>query len=319
MDFAAFLDQVERTPRGLRADVPDAWKQGRTAYGGMSAALCLAAARAALDEDRPLRSALIGFVGPAAGRVEVSAEPLRAGKTASSVRARLAGEAGIGTEAVFTFASPRRSALGLAPGGLPDGVTAPPPGAEAMAFPFGAPQFTANFELFPAHGGVPPFSGDPSAPPLRLWVRHKDEASRCGVEALVCLADALPPAVTTAMGDFAPLSSMTWMVDLLDDDVSTQEGWYLLESAADHARDGYSSQAMTIWSSDGRRLVAGRQMVTVFARRCGALVFAPWNAAAFTRPGPPTRTRRPYRRTSLYISTPRCGPIAPCPIRAFWR
>jgi hypothetical protein len=100
---------------------------------------------------------------------------------------------------------------------------------------------------------------------LRLWVRHKDEASRSGVEALLCLADALPPAITTAMGDFAPLSSMTWMADMLEDDLDTQEGWYLLESQADHARDGYSSQAMTIWRSDGRCLVKGRQMVTVFA------------------------------------------------------
>jgi len=92
MGFAAFLDAVERTSDGLRADIPDAWKQGRTAYGGVSAALCLTAARAALDDQRPLRSALIGFVGPAAGPVSVSAEPLRSGRNASSVRARLSGE-----------------------------------------------------------------------------------------------------------------------------------------------------------------------------------------------------------------------------------
>ena len=265
MGFAAFLDAVERTPDGLRADIPDAWKQGRTAYGGMSAAMCLAAAKARLEDVRPLRSALIGFVGPADGQVSVSAEPLRTGKTASSVRARLSGEAGIGTEAIFTFAAPRDSALALEGPGLPDDVEAPPPDAEGMDFPFGAPQFTANFELFPAAGGTPPFAGDHAAPPIRLWTRHKDAASRTGIEALICLADALAPAITTAMGDFAPLSSMTWMMDVLDDDLNTADGWYLLESAADHAREGYSSQAMTIWSADGRCLAKGRQMVTVFA------------------------------------------------------
>ena len=265
MNFTAFLDTADTTPDGLRADIPEAWKQGRTAYGGMSAALCLAAAKARLTEDRPLRSALIGFVGPASGAVSVTAEALRAGKTAASVRARLSGEAGIGTEAVFTFAAPRDSGLALDAAGLPQGVEAPPQGAEGLDFPFGAPQFTANFQLFPAAGGTPPFAGAPSAPPLRLWTRHKDAASRAGIEALLCLADALPPAVTTAMSDFAPLSSMTWMIDMLDDDLSTSEGWYLLESAADHARHGYSSQAMTIWSADGRCLAKGRQMVTVFA------------------------------------------------------
>ncbi len=265
MSFAAFLNAVERTDTGLRADIPEAWKQGRTAYGGMSTALSLSAARAALADDRPLCSALIGFVGPAAGAVDITAEPLRSGKTASSVRTRLTGEAGIGTEAIFTFATPRPSALALTPAGLPEGVTAPPAGSDGMDFPNGAPQFTANFQLYPAAGGTPPFSGDAAFPPLRLWTRHKDPASRSGIEALLCLADALPPAVTTAMGDFEPLSSMTWMVDMLDDDLSTSDGWYLLESAADHARDGYSSQAMTIWSSDGRCLIKGRQMVTVFA------------------------------------------------------
>lgn len=265
MSFAAVLNAVERTETGLRAEIPEAWKQGRTAYGGMSAALSLSAARSALSEDRPLRSALIGFVGPAAGAVEIAAEALRTGKTAASVRTRLTGEAGIGTEAIFTFAAPRPSVLSRAPAGLPEGVTAPPAGADGMDFPNGAPQFTGNFQLFPAAGGTPPFSGDGGFPPLRLWTRYKDPASRFGVEALLCLADALPPAVTTAMDDFAPLSSMTWMVDMLDDDLSTSEGWYLLESVADHAREGYSSQAMTIWSSDGRCLVKGRQMVTVFA------------------------------------------------------
>ena len=265
MDFAAFLNAVERTPEGLRAEIPEGWKQGRTAYGGMSAALCLSAAKARLEPARPLRSALIGFVGPAEGRVSVTAEPLRSGKTASSVRARLTGEAGIGTEAIFTFAAPRLSAFAHAGPGLPAGASAPPRDAKGEDFPFGAPQFTANFELLPAAGGSPPFAGDPSTPPLRLWARHRDAASRTGLEALVCLADALPPAVTTAMRDFAPLSSMTWMIDVLDDDLSTREGWYLLESAADHAREGYSSQAMTIWSADGRCLVKGRQMVTVFA------------------------------------------------------
>lgn len=265
MGFAAFLDAVARTETGLTADIPDEWRQGRTAYGGMSSALSLSAAKTALGENRPLRSALIGFVGPAAGGVEVTAEPLRSGKTAASVRTRLTGEAGIGTEAIFTFATPRNSALSLPPPGLPDGVEAPPVGADGMDFPNGAPQFTANFQLYPTAGGTAPFAGDVAAPPMRLWTRFKDEASRSGIEALICLADALPPAITTAMSDFAPLSSMTWMVDILDDDVSTSEGWYLLETVADHAREGYSSQAMAIWSTDGRCLVKGRQMVTVFA------------------------------------------------------
>lgn len=264
MGFAAFLDSVERTPSGLSADIPESWKQGRTAYGGVSAALCLSAARSQLEMDRPLRSALIAFVGPASGPVSVACEALRAGRTAASVRARLSGKAGIGTEAVFTFAAPRDSALTVAGPGLPQGVTAPEPGAAGGRFTRGAPQFTDNFEIRPA-GGAAPFGGDAGAPVLRFWTRHRDVDSRSGIEALLCLADALPPGITTAMADFAPLSSMTWMIDILDDDLSTDAGWYLLECAADAAANGYSSQAMTIWATDGRCIARGRQMVTVFA------------------------------------------------------
>jgi acyl-CoA thioesterase len=76
----------------------------------------------------------------------------------------------------------------------------------------------------------------------------------------------LPPAITTHLTAFAPLSSMTWMIDFLTEDVSSDDGWYLLESTPEHAADGYSAQSMAIWSTDGRcRLARGRQMVTVFA------------------------------------------------------
>lgn len=264
MGITEFLSSVERNPDGIRATIPEDWLQGRTSYGGLSASLCLEAARLGLAQERPLRSALIAFVGPASGTVTVTTEALRAGKTAASVKARLSSDAGLGTEAIFTFASGRESALDKPPAGLPDGVVPPEKGAQGLPFPPGAPDFARHFELYLANGALP-FSGDQGEAPLRFWTRFRDPGSREGLTALLGLADALPPAITTGMSDFAPLSSMTWMVDVLDDDVSTQEGWYLLQSEADHARGGYSSQAMTVWSSDGRMLMLGRQMVTVFA------------------------------------------------------
>ncbi len=264
MSYADFLTSIVPTDGGLSAEIPESWKQGRTTYGGISTALCLTAAEAALPEARPLRSALINFVGPSGGSVKVEAELLRTGKTASAVRSRLTSEAGIGAETVFTFAAGRDSTLSLDGPPLPDDVTAPPEGAEGGSFPSGAPQFTANFELYLA-GGTLPFTGAAGRGPLRFWTRFKEVEARGGVRALLCLADALPPAITTHLNSFAPLSSMTWMVDVLSEDVSTSDGWYLLESIPEHAADGYSAQSMSIWSTDGRCLIRGRQMVTVFA------------------------------------------------------
>ena len=54
------------------------------------------------------------------------------------------------------------------------------------------------------------------------------------------------------------------MVDLLTDAPRTRDGWWLLESRADHVRGGFSTQDMTIWNTDGACVAKGRQMVTVF-------------------------------------------------------
>ena len=207
---------------------------------------------------------MISFVGPSAGTVSVKADILRSGRTASAVRAVLSGETGQGLETSFTFGAGRDSVLSLAGPGWPEGVTPPPSGADGGAFPPGAPNFTRNFELYLAPGALP-FTGVKGHEPMRFWTRYREPESRSGLDALFCMADALPPAITTHLSDFAPLSSMTWMVDVLTDDVSTQEGWYLLESVPEHADEGYSAQSMTIWSADGRCLIKGRQMVTVFA------------------------------------------------------
>jgi acyl-CoA thioesterase len=81
----------------------------------------------------------------------------------------------------------------------------------------------------------------------------------------MCLADALPPAIAMSLRGFAPLSSMTWMVDFYADEARTDDGWWLLESRSDFATGGHSSQDMSIWNTGGQCVAKARQMVTVFA------------------------------------------------------
>lgn len=244
----------------LSLDLPGAWTQGRTGYGGMTSALCLAAAER-LAEGRPLRSALIAFVGPSAGEVTVDAEAVRSGRTAASVRARLASAAGPGVEALFTFSASRESVLDQ-PG--PKAPAAPPgPDDQPLTFPDGSPDFIRQMD-FVWRGGPAPFMA--SKEPYELsWVRHRDPASRDHPLALVCLADALAPAVAVTLDGYAPLSSMTWMLDFYGDAPQTEDGWWLLEARSDFASGGHSSQDMTIWNTAGQCVAKGRQMVTVFA------------------------------------------------------
>lgn len=261
MSIAQLLAHHDFSATTFTLDVPDQWKQGRTVYGGLSAGLCLQAALPHA-QDRPLRSAMISFVGPSAGRLTVDAEKLREGRTACSVRARLSGEAGIGVETVFTFAGERESAYLMEPAPMPERARAPEADAETLQFPEGAPVFTRNFEFIWAGGGVPFTQSD--KPVIRMWVRHADPDARDMPIALMTLGDALAPALAPLLSTPTPLSSMTWMVDLLTDHPRTRDGWWLLESRADHVRGGFSTQDMTIWNTDGACVAKGRQMVTVF-------------------------------------------------------
>ena len=59
------------------------WLQGRTAYGGLSAAIALASAKAGYADLPPLRSAQIAFVGPLSGDVTATPALLRRGKNSA--------------------------------------------------------------------------------------------------------------------------------------------------------------------------------------------------------------------------------------------
>ena len=242
-----------------RVSVSDDWLQGRTAYGGLSAALCLEAALREFPDLPLLRSAQIAFIGPASGDLTMRATLLRRGKSASFVGVDLAGEAGLATRAIFVFGGKRESAMNHADVAMPKVLSQ----AESPTFFRSVPglNFVQHFEGGLAAGGLPFSGGDPM---LTLWLRHRDPAKPQSLVALLALADAPPPAAIVIFKKFTPLSTMTWMIDMLTDDVSTDDGWFLVRTAAETCADGYSGQAMTIWNATGRPVLAARQTIAVF-------------------------------------------------------
>lgn len=85
------------------ADLPDNWKQGRTAFGGLTSALLVAAIQNDHPELPPIRTAQINFIGPAVDRLNVAHKVLRQGKNNVTVSATLDSEAGPGTHGLFTY------------------------------------------------------------------------------------------------------------------------------------------------------------------------------------------------------------------------
>ena len=63
MSLVDILAAAETGENTLTADLPDTWMQGRTAYGGLTAAIALEAAMRSQADLPPLRSAQTAFVG----------------------------------------------------------------------------------------------------------------------------------------------------------------------------------------------------------------------------------------------------------------
>ena len=242
----------------MKVNVTDDWRQGRTTYGGLSAALCLEAALKAVPDAPPLRSGQFAFIGPAAGELAIRTEVLRRGKSTLFMGVDLVGEQGLATRAILTFGAARESRLAHLD--LPAPATLPLASAPDF-FPSGTgPNFTQQFE-FKLAGGTK--IGTSGAPDFLVWIRHKDPAAR-SLAALVALADALPPPAITLFPERAPISTMTWSLDVLADAPVDDDGWRLMKSRADTVLEGYSAQDMAVWDHAGRPLIVARQNVAVF-------------------------------------------------------
>lgn len=243
------------------ADVSNDWLQGRTTYGGLSAALCVAAAQQELGLSQPLRSAQFVFLGPVAGQVRLKLARLRTGKHSTFMAVDLTGEDGLAVRATLVFGASR-------PGTQPvRRVLAPPAESPDTCPDFfvgdGAPAFTRHFEAKQAGGSV--LVSGAVEPTFLVWARHRDPAATGSLAALVALADMLPPPALALYERLVPISTITWALDFPGGDIPAfAHAWYLLQASAEALVDGYSTQSMALWDSDGIARLISRQHVAVF-------------------------------------------------------
>jgi len=262
MKYTDLLASIVRdSDTSLRITTPEDWMQGRTIYGGLSAAICFEAAKT-LAGDKPLRSAQIAFVGPAGGDLTATAKLLREGKNTAYVSADLMGEAGIGSHATFVFGAHRDSAFNhWNTPALPE--EAGRPEDKVSFFPDGVgPAFTKNFETQFAFGSIP-LSGADKAD-VGLWTRHKDRDAPDDMTALLAIGDMPPPAAMGLLKGPARISSMNWSIDVVAENTNTEDGWWFARHTAETLRNGYSAQNMTLWNQAGKPIFLSRQTVAVF-------------------------------------------------------
>ena len=260
--FQDICDQFAPDKDGLKTVIPEGWRQGRTAYGGLTAGLALEAVLREHDGLPPLRSAAINFVGPVSGDPVFTSEVLRQGRNVTSIAATAKVEGNVVFTANFVFGAARESMINI---DLPAPDAPPPEACE----PFVPPQATgfipAFFNRFETQliAGARPMSGADEGY-IRCWSRHGAADSRTGIASLLCLGDVLPPAAAPMSRTLGAISSMTWIFNVLREDISTDDGWWQVESKLTAGAAGYSSQGMRVWNTRGELVVEGMQNVAMF-------------------------------------------------------
>lgn len=262
MTFDEVLAALEPAGEAWALEAPASWFQGRTLYGGLTAALALRAAELSVPELPPLRAAQIAFVGPAAGRLRIEPRLLRRGRSVTLLGVDVHAGEGLALRALLAFGAGRPSSLAATAAGppaaaLPDACPSLWPGDGT-----GRPGFTRHIDQRLA-GGLAPLSGAAQGE-LLGWVRHADPVTP-GMPALVALADGLPPASFTRFVAPAAISTLTWSFDLFDPGQTHDSDWVLLHARDDGVGEGYAGQDMAMWDSAGRPLLRGRQSVAIFA------------------------------------------------------
>ncbi len=259
-EFSTLISEMVRNGDAWTSNPTEDWRQGRTLFGGLSAALCFSACEALVLDLPQLRSAQIAYVGPSTGEATLRPSVLRRGKSVTFMACDLIADGAIATRALFCFGAERESAYAKAAAIAPD-----VPRAQECTSLFGGigPTFTQHLDQRIA-GGHRPVSGAPDGD-LMVWVKHLDPHPPQSLTSLVALGDALPPASLPRLHSPAAISTMTWQFDLIDPARFDPSRYVLIRSTDDALGHGYSGQVMAMWDEEGQAIMTARQSVAVFA------------------------------------------------------
>ncbi len=271
LPLSALLARFRAHGDGLRCEIGADWLQGRSAFGGLVAALGVHALRERLRADGidppPLRALQTSFVAPVdAGAVEVVAQRLRSGRSAHQAMAQLRQGGQVRAVLLAVFAAGRDSAIEPLRPRRPDDVP-PPEALPAVPYVAGAaPPFLQHFDMRWA-GGPPPYSGG-SGHANQMHLRLRDPQPDAVDDELlaVLLADVAPTPVIGQAHERVPASSVTWALELRTDPHRRSDplAWWRADTEALAVDGGLVNQTARLWAGDGRLAALGTQLVAVF-------------------------------------------------------
>ena len=259
------LNQVAQgNPDSIYQISPD-WGQGRATFGGLLGGMIYLAMRREMQDERPLYSFMVSFVGPVTTDepFTIDVTILRKGRSAVQVEAKIWQNNQVACAALACFGTARPSNV------LIESIAAPQaPAPDTLpALPYISnvvPAFTQHIDFRWAFGGLP-FS-DTQSREMGGWMKLRDlnASDEFTTAHLITLIDAWPPAVLPLIKKPAPASSVTWNIAFMHPMPDLTNDWWLYRAEIDQAAQGYGQTHAHIWSRDGVLIAVSSQTVAVF-------------------------------------------------------
>lgn len=244
--------------------IPSDWTQGRTVFGGLSAALVYSAIKNKVSADRTVRSLNFNFVGPLEAQLPftIEVEILRQGKNVTQVTGKAIQDNKVAVLCQACFGVPRESKISVLSESKHQ-MNLPKKPKFIPQIPKITPKFLRHFDLFINEGSLP-FTGSKLSK-IDGWMRLSDKLTDLTDSHLICIIDAWPPTVLQMLRWPAPASTICWNIEFINQQKSySGNEWFAYQSATRHAESGYASTEANVWDSNHRLIAISRQTVGIF-------------------------------------------------------
>jgi acyl-CoA thioesterase len=240
-------------------NVPEGWRQGRGAFGGLTlATLARVASEHASAEGRPLRSLTAEIPGAVlVGPANVRVTPLRVGSGLSTLATQLEQNGEVVAHAVCSFGKTR--VVDFDRNDVP--APSPPPFADIAPIPTNTPgpEFFPNFEIRLIKGM--PFAGEKDAV-TEGWVRLREPDGIARSVALVALLDAWFPSVFPVLSAPRPFGTISFAAHFFEREWSLQEPLHH-RSRLIASQQGYFAEVRELFTPRGELCAINQQTLAV--------------------------------------------------------
>jgi acyl-CoA thioesterase len=231
--------------------------------GGFLAAMIVKAMGAAVDDHaRAARSLTIHYTSaPNEGPVRIRTTIERAGRSLTTVSARMEQEGHLIALAIGAFSAPRKAAIEFSDAHAP--AVPPPEAVEPFQGRSDLPPFTRQWEVRPAVG-ISPFTGAEASTLSGGWIRPLDPHP-IDAALVAQLADAWVPAVFVRLTEPNAVPTIDLTIHFRSD-LPLAPDYVLSTFETRESAGGFIEEDGYIWSREGRLIAQSRQLALLQAR-----------------------------------------------------